>query len=164
MRRRLLLTLAVLAGLLCTLGAPGLAKADADNVVAINEDQYSHGTDVINARLGIERNSSSTQGKFRLRLRCFRINPDTGSMSAQLCDFQFGSGADVCWQDLTAGTSVCGDLDSRPDKFDELWSGTYRTLVRGHRYRAFVDDYRAHFNASGYTGAYHDIYSLVYTH
>ena len=164
MRRRLLLTLAVLAGLLCTLGAPGLARADAGNVVAINEDQYSHGSDVINARLGIERTTDSTQGRFRLRLRCFYTNPDTGQQTAQRCDFQFGSGNDVCWKDLTAGSTVCGPLDSRNDRFDELWTGTYRTLVRGHRYQAVVDDYRAHFNASGYTGAYHDISSLVYTH
>ena len=164
MRRRLLLTLAVLAGLLCTLGAPGPALADPDNTVAINEDEYSRGTDIINARLGIERTTDSTQGRFRLRLRCFYTNPDTGERTAQVCDFQFGSGNDVCWDDLTAGTRVCGTLDSRNDRSNEVWTGTYRTLIRGHRYRAFVDDYRAHFNASGYTGAYHDIYSLVYTH
>jgi hypothetical protein len=164
MRRRLLLTLAVLAGLLCTLGAPGPALADPSNVVAINEDEYSHGTDILNARLGIERTTDSTQGRFRLRLRCFRLNPITGQRSPQLCDFSFGSGDDVCWDDLTAGTRVCGPLGGRSDTAEEVWTGTYRTLIRGHRYRAFVDDYRAHFNDSGYTGAYHDIYSLVYTH
>ena len=163
MRRRTLVILAVVAALMAV-GAPAPALADANNVVAINEDEYSHGSDVINARLGIERNTNSTQGKFRLRLRCFYTNPDTGQRTAQRCDFQFGAGNDVCWKDLTAGSTVCGTLDSRPDRFDEVWTGTYRTLVNGHRYQAVVDDYRAHFNASGYTGAYHDISSLVYTH
>jgi hypothetical protein len=154
MRRRLLLTLAVLAGLLWAVAVPAPALADT---VAVNEDQYSHGSDVLNARLGIERNTGATQGRFRLRLRCFR-----GS-AAQTCDFSFGSGADACWQDLTAGTSVCRELGPMTGS-DRTWTGTYRTLIRGHQYRAFVDDYRAHFVASGYTGAYHDIYSLVYTH
>jgi hypothetical protein len=132
----------------------GPALADT---VAVNEDQYSHGSDILNARLGIERTTDSTQGRFRLRLRCFR-----GS-AAQTCDFSFGSGDDVCWQDLTAGTSACKGLDPRSGS-DVVWTGSWHTLIRGHQYRAFVDDYRAHFRASGYTGAYHDIYSLVYTH
>jgi hypothetical protein len=163
MRRRTLVILAVVAGLMAV-GAPAPALADANNVVAINEDEYSHGSDVLNARLGIERTTDSTQGRFRLRLRCFYTNPDTGAQTAQRCDFQFGLGNDVCWKDLTAGSTVCGTLDTRNDRYDEVWTGTYRTLVRGHRYQAVVDDYRAHFNDSGYTGAYHDIASLVYTH
>jgi hypothetical protein len=163
MRRRLLLALAVLAGLLCTLGAPGPALADPSNVVAINEDEYTHSSDILNARLGIERTTDSTQGRFRLRLRCFRLNPTTGQRTAQSCDFSFAAGDDVCWEDLTAGSKVCGPLTAKSGA-DEVWTGTYRTLVHGHQYRASVDDYRAHFSLSGYTGTYHDISSLVYTH
>ena len=170
MRRRLILILVAVASvLLGTVGFAGPAVADAGNVVAIHEVEWSHGSDILNARIGIERTSDSTQGRYRLHLRCFWINQDTGKRTAQLCDFDMGF-ADACWYDVTVGSTSTNPVCRYPltdvySDADVTWVGTtYRTLVRGHTYRVFSRSFRVLFHNSGYQSEYHSIASYDYTH
>jgi hypothetical protein len=161
MRRRRLLVV-VLVAVLAAVTAPTPARADATNTVAIVEKTFSKGSDVLTARIGIERNTDSTQGRFRLHLTCEWINPDTGKRSAQLCDFWFEF--HTCWVHLTTLTDYCRIPEERFNDNDHTWVGVYRTLVRGHRYQVYSLSFRAYFHNSGRIGSPHDIFSNVYTH
>jgi hypothetical protein len=82
---------------------------------------------VLNARIVIEVNSAN-QGRFRLRLRCFRIDPVTGRRTLQVCDFDHT--ALTCWFDGL----ISGVCETQADKTaaDYVWVGSYRKLVAGH--------------------------------
>jgi hypothetical protein len=60
--------------------------AAANSYPGLVEREWTHGNDLLNARIAIEVNSAN-EGRFRLHLRCFRIDPVTGRRTLQVCDF-----------------------------------------------------------------------------
>ncbi|HZA85185.1 MAG TPA: hypothetical protein VFC13_27550 [Actinomycetes bacterium] len=131
--------------------------AAANSYPGLVERQWVHGNDVLNARIAIEVNSA-TEGRFRLRLRCFRIDPIAGQR-LQACDFDH-TGL-TCWYDgLVFG--VC-EIQTDQTASDYTWVGSYRRLVAGHTYMADAHAFRARFRSSGYQGAEHRICTRQWT-
>lgn len=162
MRKRLLKLALVLVLAALSLPVLAAAPAAANSYPGLNEQEWFHGNDILNARIAIEVNGSN-QGRFRFHLRCFRVDAN-GRRSAQTCSFPnpFGTLPDAgtaYWFDHTSlftASRALGIVVNDPDG-DYTWVGTYRTLQSGHVYSAKVANFRAYFHSSGYQGAAHTI-------
>ena len=149
MRKYLLGPLIVLSLVLPVLTA---GPATANSYPGLVEKEWSHGDDVLNARIAIEVNSAG-EGRFRFRLRCFYV--DQAGRHAQFCNFYPGT---AVWCDLTvAGTPCPSRALGNIHDYDYTWVGSYRTLQNNHTYGAYIGEFRAQFDRSGYLGAAHNI-------
>ena len=134
------------------------APAAANSYPGLVEREWYHGNDILNARIAIEVNAAN-EGRFRLRLRCFRTDAN-GRRSLQSCDFDHT--ALTCWFDgLIHG--VCETQADKRNVKEYVWVGSYRKLIAGHQYMADAQGFRAKFLASGYQGAEHRICTRVWT-
>lgn len=166
MRRGLLTLVSVLPLLLVLLaGAP----AAADSYQGLREQKWSWtqpGTGdsyVLTARIAIQVTTDGTQGKFRFRLACTKVDADTGDESGVRCDFQFNPdySAHAYWVEnrVITGTAKLTDW---PNDFYHVWTGSQHTLRSGTTYATGVDAFRAVFRGV-HTGAWHDIRSYDWT-
>jgi hypothetical protein len=145
--------LRILTVLVClSLPLVATVPAAANSYQGLVEREWTHGNDVLNARIAIEVNSAN-EGRFRLHLRCFRIDSVTGRRTVQICDFDHTN--PTCWFDGL----ISGVCETQADKTatDYTWVGSYRKLYAGHTYMADAQGFRARFHSSGYQGAEHRI-------
>jgi hypothetical protein len=134
------------------------APAAANSYPGLVEKEWYHGNDILNARIAIEVNSAK-EGRFRLRLRCFRTDAN-GRRSLQRCDFDHT--ALTCWfHELQAG--VCETQADKKNVAEYVWVGSYRRLIAGHWYMADAQGFRARFRSSGYQGQTHRICTGIWT-
>jgi hypothetical protein len=166
MRRGFLPLVGVLPLLLVLLvGAP----AEADSYQGLRQVRWSWtqpetgDSYVLTARIAIQVSTDGTQGNFRFRLACTKVEANTGNVSGVRCDLQFNPyySTHAYWVENRIITAK-KKLTDWPNDFEHVWTGTQHTLRSGTTYSTGVDAFRAVFRGV-HTGAWHDIVSYDWT-
>jgi hypothetical protein len=165
MRRGILALVSVLPLLLVLLVA---TPAAADSYQGLVEKRWSWpqpGTGdsyVLTARIAIQVSTDGTQGKFRFRLACTKVDAETGDEYGIRCNYQIRPDYQHAYwieNNIVVANRKLGDW---PNDFFHVWTGSWHTLRRGTTYSTGVDQFRAVFPGV-HTGAWHDIQSNDWT-